>query len=53
MFLVDLSNGNQQGGNSDWRIGFVISRPGFDSLVKSYQKTLKNGIHCFPTQRLP
>jgi len=26
----------------------VVGRPGFDSLAKSHQKTLKVGIHCFP-----
>ena len=29
----------------------AVSRGGFNPLVESYQKTLKNGIHSFPARR--
>jgi len=32
-------------------IRLVVSRPGFDSLAKSDQKTYKVGIHSFPAWR--
>jgi len=30
-------------------VRLVVHRPGFDSLAESDQKTLKVGIHSFPT----
>jgi len=32
-------------------VRLVVGRPGFDSLAESDQKTLKIGIHSFPTWR--